>query len=81
MIAEWDSVDVGLLPYKESGTYVLRGVEDIFTLLDDHIVKVDTMLGSRYIKPIIGQTRKWRAKLLYAQNVFDAWLACQKTWM
>ena len=81
MMAEWDNVDLGLMPYKESGTFVLRGVDDIFTLLDDHIVKVDTMLGSRYIKPIIGQCKKWRARLLYAQNVFDAWLACQKTWM
>ena len=81
MIAEWDEVDLELMAYKSSGTFVLRGVDDVFTLMDDHIVKVDTMLGSRYIKPIIGQCKKWRAKLLYAQNVFDAWLACQKTWM
>ncbi len=32
--------------YKQSGTTVLRGVDDIFTLLDDHIVKIDTMLGA-----------------------------------
>ena len=65
MMAEWDEVDMELMAYKNSGTYVLRGVDDIFAMLDDHIVKTDTMLGSRYIKPIIGQCRKWRSKLLY----------------
>jgi dynein heavy chain len=41
MASEWATVQLDLKPYKASGTYILGGgsVDELQSLLDDHIVK------------------------------------------
>ncbi|CAM9110379.1 unnamed protein product, partial [Ectocarpus fasciculatus] len=81
MQKEWESIDFEVKPYKESGTFVVGGIDDIVSLLDDHIVKTQTMRGSPFIRPIEKECKNWEYKLKYAQGLLDAWIACQRTWM
>jgi dynein heavy chain len=81
MMKEWETIEFEVKAYKESGTFVVGGIDDIVTLLDDHIVKTQTMRGSPYIKPIEKECKNWEHKLKYAQSMLDALIACQRTWM
>jgi dynein heavy chain len=50
MIDEWEPVVLELKSHKDTGTHILTGTtcEEIQALLDDHIIKSQTMQASRY---------------------------------
>eukprot|EP01012_Entosiphon_sulcatum_P032727 TRINITY_DN4157_c0_g1_i1.p1 TRINITY_DN4157_c0_g1~~TRINITY_DN4157_c0_g1_i1.p1 ORF type:complete len:4195 (-),score=848.52 TRINITY_DN4157_c0_g1_i1:38-11479(-) len=75
---EWKSVQFELAPHAD--TYMLKSVDDIQQLLDDHIIKTQTMLGSPYVKAIEQQVKAWETKLLRMQSILDEWLKCQGAW-
>lgn len=51
MQREWTDMFFTVNLYKDTGTYVIAGVDEIQLLLDDHITKAVTIKNSPYIKP------------------------------
>jgi dynein heavy chain len=63
MQGEWVGVSFEPMPWRATSTSVLRGVDDIQMLLDDQIVKTQSMRASPYIGPFEDRVRLWEAKL------------------
>lgn len=79
MLGDWDEVNAELQAYKSSGTYRVTGgsVEEIQTLLDDQIVKTQTMKGSPYAKIFEIRITEWENWLIYTGNLMEYWIKVQ----
>lgn len=46
----WEDINFDLTPYK-SGTFIIRGYDDIQAILDEHIVNTQVIQFSAFKKP------------------------------
>ncbi|XP_019505362.1 PREDICTED: dynein heavy chain 3, axonemal [Hipposideros armiger] len=81
MKLDWVNLTFNFAKYRDTDTSILCAVDDIQLLLDDHVIKTQTMCGSPFIKPVEAECRKWEEKLVRVQENLDAWLKCQATWL
>uniref|UniRef100_A0A8C2VP56 Dynein axonemal heavy chain 3 n=1 Tax=Chinchilla lanigera TaxID=34839 RepID=A0A8C2VP56_CHILA len=81
MKSDWSNMTFSFVKYRDTDTNILCAIDDIQLLLDDHVIKTQTMCGSPFIKPIETECRKWEEKLVRVQENLDAWLKCQATWL
>ncbi|XP_008197222.2 dynein axonemal heavy chain 3 [Tribolium castaneum] len=81
MKEEWADIKFELIPYRETGVNILTAVDEIQLLMDDHLLKAQTMRGSPYVKPFEAEMQAWEQKLISMQDILEAWLMCQSTWM
>ncbi|NXK86097.1 DYH7 protein, partial [Formicarius rufipectus] len=81
MMEIWDSVSFNIKVYRDSGIHILSAVDDIQALLDDQIMKTQTMRGSPFIKPFDKEIREWERRLIQIQENIDDWLKVQAQWL
>jgi len=81
MWREWEPMSFEIVPYRETGTFVLKGADEIQQQLDDHIVMTQAMSFSPFKKPHEQRLEEWGAKLNLMSEIIDQWLACQRNWM
>lgn len=91
MEAEWHGdgtkenprVDVVLKDRESAGTYILDGanVEEIQLILDEQLLKVSGMKGSRFAKPFMGRIEVWEKMLKNLDAVIGKWVGMQGSWM
>ncbi|KAJ8259834.1 hypothetical protein GJAV_G00174010 [Gymnothorax javanicus] len=81
MESEWSSVEFDVIPYKETGTHILKSPDEASQLLDDHIVMTQSMSFSPYKKQFEERISTWENKLRLTQDVIEEWLTCQRSWL
>ena len=81
MYGLWEPIDYIVDDYKATGTYFIKGTDEIVTLLDDHIVATQAMSFSPYKAAFEKRIIDWELLLRNVQDITTAWLAAQKNWM
>lgn len=78
----WETAELNVVEYKDvKDLYILGDVSENIAALDESLVTVNTVLGSRYVGGIRPFVEKWRRDLMLFQDTLDEWLACQRAWM
>lgn len=65
--------------YKE--VYILGGVDDVYTALEETQMVITTVLGSRFVARLRERVDEWERKLRRLSDTVDAWVDCQCQWM
>ena len=56
---DWDGIAFAVVPYKETGTYVMGGIDEIQALLDDQAVRVAAVRSSPFVGHVATAAEKW----------------------
>jgi dynein heavy chain len=82
MHEDWSPLEFTCKDWK-NGSFILDGeaVEVIQQLLDDHIIKTQTMKGSPYAKVFLPKIIEWESNLLRIQENLEVWLQVQAVWL
>lgn len=79
---EWGELCFVVEPYaKYKDKFILKEVADVVTVLDEHQLKLQTMLAVRYVAGIRTKVEEWEAKLALVQNILEEWLSLQQQWI
>ena len=78
---EWRHIKFDLADFRDTGTWVLKGAEPIWDLLDDHIMKTMTIASSPYIKFLQSEVTYWKTTLIKVQEVLEEWTKTQRGWL
>merc|ERR1719201_2846228 len=71
MKADWVDICLDTNEYKDTGAHMLRGIDEVQAVLDDHIVKTQGIRSSPFCKPFEQEVHEWEAKMLYIQDFVD----------
>lgn len=77
-VTEWLEI---IFNFRDSDAFILAGLDDVQSLLDDHILKSQSMRGSPFIAALGKRATDWEEKLINMQDIMDVWLKVQSTWM
>lgn len=80
MFTDMKTYSLTVSPFKETKTFFIHSTEDLYELLSDQLITLQTMLSSPFVLNFIERATQWKEKLLYVQRVLDLWLTCQKLW-
>ena len=78
---QWRKIDLITKPYKEGEVNVLDEIEDVFAALDDSLATINTILRSRFVKPLRAEAEGWKKTLFTLNQVIEEWVVCQKQWI
>jgi len=79
MKSDWEPLEFQTNP--RNGVPLLKGIDDIQTVLDDHISKTQAIRSSPFCKPFEKEVHEWEATLMYIQDFLDQTIALQRSWM
>jgi dynein heavy chain len=82
-VSEWEPINIELKEWSTTETYIVGGgsVDEVQTLLDDHVIKTQTMKGSPFAVNFAEKIEEWENFLKTVQDIIDIWLKVQSVWL
>ena len=77
----WKSLSIVTIPYKEGKDTILGNNDDLITKIDDNLLTVNNILGSKYVGPIKPRVEIQSKMLRYMQDLIDEWYMHQRNWI
>lgn len=83
MAKDWEEISIDMSIYKDTGTHILSGasVDELQTLLDDQIIKTQTIRGSPFAAVFAERVNAWESFIKQSQDILDVWLKVQASWL
>uniref|UniRef100_A0A673VC35 Dynein axonemal heavy chain 10 n=1 Tax=Suricata suricatta TaxID=37032 RepID=A0A673VC35_SURSU len=80
----WEAMKFTVVKYfkgaQERG-YILGSVDEIIQCLDDNMVNLQSISGSRFVGPFLQTVHKWEKTLSLIGEVIEIWMLVQRKWM
>lgn len=76
----WTDYELELVVYK-SRCKLIRGWDDLFALMDDHLSSLQSMKLSPYYKIFEEETNSWDDKLNRLRVLMETWMEMQRKWV
>jgi len=80
----WSKESLELRKYTKDGVdrgYILCAADDIKMQLEDHMLNLQTMSGSRFVKIFFEKVKHWEKTLNNVVEALDVWFLVQRKWM
>ena len=80
----WSTTELDVREYKKDGAvrgHVLGAAEEINLQLEDHLLNLQTMSGSRFVGRYAQKVRTWEKTLNMVVETLDVWYNVQRKWM
>eukprot|EP00762_Andalucia_godoyi_P006421 ANDGO_02891.mRNA.1 Dynein-1-beta heavy chain len=77
----WAKVVFDLTDYKSTNTSIVRGWDEIISMVDDHAIMTQSMLFSPYREVFNDIIQDWNSKLQMMGDVLEEWILCQRQWL
>ncbi|CAB0035010.1 unnamed protein product, partial [Trichogramma brassicae] len=81
MRTAWETLQMDVVPYKDTGTYIMKIADETMLLLDDHILSTQQISFSPFKGAFEEDIDVWTASLKLTQQVTLLWGEVQKIWM
>jgi dynein heavy chain len=81
MEEEWKSIDLDMFSYRDTGTYVLKGFDELIAVLDEQITMTQAMQFSAFKAVFEERIDNWNTKLNTVSDVLEEWMKLQRSWM
>ena len=76
----WAQYELDMVRYKDK-CKLIRGWDDMFTLLDEHINSFQSMSNSPYYNVFKEEIEPWKDKLEKIRLLFNEWVDVQRRWV
>uniref|UniRef100_A0A6E8VFP2 AAA+ ATPase domain-containing protein n=1 Tax=Anopheles coluzzii TaxID=1518534 RepID=A0A6E8VFP2_ANOCL len=78
----WKELELTVISHRDHrDVFVLAGVDEIQTVLDESSINVTTVAASRHVGPIKPKVDDWVSQLDLFSRTLDEWTQCQQSWI